>query len=56
MNSCAIEFQDGFRAVTSRNALRKAKPSPNGKRAAVVSRQSVGNPPAGAASRPARSI
>lgn len=23
-NSCAIEFEDGFRAVTSRNALRKA--------------------------------
>lgn len=23
-NSCLIEFQDGFRAVTSRNALRKA--------------------------------
>jgi hypothetical protein len=25
MNSCAVEFQDGFRAVVSRNALRKAK-------------------------------
>jgi hypothetical protein len=24
MNSCAIEFQDGLRAVVSRNALRKA--------------------------------
>jgi len=26
MNSCAVEFEDGFQAVTSRNALRKAKP------------------------------
>jgi|GEM_PF-722688 len=26
MNSCMIEFADGFRTVTSRNALRKAKP------------------------------
>lgn len=25
MNSCAIEFEYGFKAVTSRNALRKAK-------------------------------
>lgn len=25
MNSCAVEFEDGFRAVTSRNALRRAK-------------------------------
>jgi len=24
MNSCLIEFPDGFQAVTSRNALRKA--------------------------------
>lgn len=24
MNSCAVEFLDGFRAVTSRNALRRA--------------------------------
>lgn len=23
MNSCLVEFEDGFRAVTSRNALRK---------------------------------
>jgi hypothetical protein len=23
MNSCSVEFVDGFRAVTSRNALRK---------------------------------
>lgn len=26
MNSCLVEFQDGFRVVTSRNYLRKAKP------------------------------
>jgi hypothetical protein len=26
MNSCLIEFQDGYLAVTSRNALRKVKP------------------------------
>lgn len=26
MNSCLIEFADGFRTVTSRNAIRKAKP------------------------------
>lgn len=25
MNSCLIEFEDGFRVVTSRNALMKAK-------------------------------
>jgi len=25
MNSCLVEFEDGFRAVTSRNALRRAK-------------------------------
>lgn len=25
MNSCAIEFPDGLRAVVSRNALRKAR-------------------------------
>lgn len=24
MNSCLVEFTDGFRAVTSRNALKKA--------------------------------
>lgn len=24
MNSCLLEFEDGFRMVTSRNALRKA--------------------------------
>jgi hypothetical protein len=23
MNSCSVEFEDGFRAVTSRNALKK---------------------------------
>lgn len=23
MNSCLVEFEDGFKAVTSRNALRK---------------------------------
>jgi hypothetical protein len=27
MNSCAIEFEDGHRAITSRNALRKRKTS-----------------------------
>ena len=27
MNSCLLEFEDNFRAVTSRNALRKVKPS-----------------------------
>lgn len=27
MNSCAVEFLDGFRAVVSRNALRKCKPT-----------------------------
>ena len=26
MNSCAVEFADGFRAITSRNALRRPKP------------------------------
>jgi hypothetical protein len=25
MNACAIEFADGFRAITSRNALRRRK-------------------------------
>lgn len=25
MNSCAIEFEDGFRAIVSRNALRKRR-------------------------------
>jgi len=25
MNSCLVEFLDGFRAITSRNAIRKAK-------------------------------
>ena len=24
MNSCLVEFEDGFKAVTSRNALRRA--------------------------------
>jgi hypothetical protein len=38
MNSCAIEFEDGFRVVTSRNALRKAKPFCNGKLGEVASR------------------
>lgn len=27
MNSCRVEFQDGFKMITSRNAIRKAKPS-----------------------------
>lgn len=26
MNSCLVEFEDGFKAVTSRNYVRKAKP------------------------------
>lgn len=26
MNSCRVEFEDGFQAITSRNALRKVKP------------------------------
>jgi hypothetical protein len=26
MNSCLVEFEDGYQAVTSRNALRKRKP------------------------------
>lgn len=26
MNSCLVEFEDGYLAVTSRNALRKLKP------------------------------
>jgi len=25
MNSCRVEFPDGYRMITSRNALRKAK-------------------------------
>lgn len=25
MNSCQVEFEDGFQAITSRNALRKRK-------------------------------
>jgi len=25
MNSCLLEFEDGYKAVTSRNALRKVK-------------------------------
>jgi len=29
MNSCLVEFEDGFRMVTSRNALRKAPGCPN---------------------------
>ena len=28
MNSAWIQFEDGFEAVTSRNALRKVQPSP----------------------------
>jgi hypothetical protein len=28
MNSCAVEFEDGFQAVTSRNALRKVQAAP----------------------------
>lgn len=28
MNSCWLEFEDGFQAVTSRNALRKLTPPP----------------------------
>lgn len=27
MNSCSVEFLDGFKMVTSRNALRKRKPT-----------------------------
>jgi hypothetical protein len=26
MNSCRVEFQDGFIMITSRNAIRKRKP------------------------------
>jgi hypothetical protein len=26
MNSCRVEFADGFMMITSRNAIRKAKP------------------------------
>lgn len=29
MNSCLLEFDDGFRMVTSRNALRRTNPSPS---------------------------
>jgi len=25
MNSCLVQFEDGFKAVTSRNAIRRAK-------------------------------
>ena len=28
MTSCLIEFADGYRAVTSRNALRRIQPAP----------------------------
>lgn len=28
MNSCLLEFDDGYQMVTSRNALRKALPKP----------------------------
>lgn len=28
MNSCLVKFEDGFTAVTSRNALRRARPAP----------------------------
>ena len=38
MNSCAVEFlADGFQAVTSRNALRRAPEAPN------VDGKTVGN-------------
>ncbi len=30
MNSALIEFEDGFRVVTSRNALRRVDPTPGG--------------------------
>lgn len=26
MNSCCVEFEDGYKMITSRNAIRKAKP------------------------------
>jgi hypothetical protein len=26
MNSCLVEFEDGYRAITSRNYMRKVKP------------------------------
>jgi hypothetical protein len=26
LNSCRVEFEDGFVMITSRNAIRKAKP------------------------------
>jgi len=26
MNSCMVQFEDGYRAVVSRNALRKVRP------------------------------
>jgi len=29
LNSCLVEFQDGYRVVTSRWAVRKAKPASN---------------------------
>lgn len=28
MNSCLVKFADGFTAITSRNAIRRAKPLP----------------------------
>jgi hypothetical protein len=28
-NSCLIEFEDGFRAVTSRNGIRRTSPAPS---------------------------
>jgi len=34
-NSCLIEFEDGFRVVTSRNGLRKARLSPGDSGAAM---------------------
>lgn len=27
MNSCRVEFEDGFKAITSRNAIRRAQRS-----------------------------
>lgn len=31
-NSCLVEFMDGYKAVTSRNALRRVKEVGNGRR------------------------
>lgn len=30
MNSCRVEFEDGYTAITSRNAVRRAKPGEGG--------------------------